>query len=140
MPAHTPSTLGTTPSPCSPPTRAGHSSLCGPRGLAALAGTDVAQSLEFSAINRIGDSVAQRAGILRRHRSPVPRLQCPVLASCIPQSVDYFDLVAIYAIYAFARPYLTCTGMRSEPSLGCARGYSGPLPDAGAKSSTGCFR
>ena len=45
MPAHTPSTPGTTPSPCSPPTRAGHSSLCGPRGLAALAGTDVAQSL-----------------------------------------------------------------------------------------------
>ena len=45
MPAHTPSTPGTTPSPCSPPTRAGHSSLCGPRGLAALAGTDVTQSL-----------------------------------------------------------------------------------------------
>ena len=33
---------------------------------------------------------------------------------------------AIYAIYAFARPYLARTGMRSEPSLGYTRGYSGP--------------
>ena len=32
----------------------------------------------------------------------------------------------IYAIYAFARPYLARTGMRSEPSLGYTRGYSGP--------------
>ena len=35
-------------------------------------------------------------------------------------------IYAIYAIYAFAIPYLAGTGMRSEPSLGCARGYSGP--------------
>ena len=39
-------------------------------------------------------------------------------------------LYAIYAIYAFASPYLARTGMRSEPSLGCARGYSGPSPYA----------
>ena len=32
----------------------------------------------------------------------------------------------VRAIYAFAMPYLARTGMRSEPSLGYTRGYSGP--------------
>ena len=40
--------------------------------------------------------------------------------------ITHIPLTAIYAIYAFAIPYLAGTGMRSEPSLGCARGYSGP--------------
>ena len=44
----------------------------------------------------------------------------------VPGPPVAIDIYAIYAIYAFAMPYLARTGVRSEPSLGYARGYSGP--------------